>query len=96
MILADYPRPKHIGNNKRYDNQPLFLENNCSIFYCFLTIVTSCAAKYRRDGEKRMSKSDSAAKKNIKNDHTHHLSISELFLFVTQCYAIFSALVSQG
>ena len=39
-----------------------FLENNFLIFYCFLKIVTLCAAKSRRDGEKQMSELDSAAK----------------------------------
>ena len=33
------------------------------IFYCFLKIVTSCAAKSRRAGEKLILNSDSAAKK---------------------------------
>ena len=43
--------------------------------------MTSCAVKSRRDGEERMSESDSAAKlTNIENDHTHPLCIS-----VTQC-----------
>ena len=42
----------------------LFLENDFLIFYCFLELVTSCAAKFRRDGEKLMSESDSAAIKH--------------------------------
>ena len=33
--------------------KPLFLENNFLIFYCFLTKVTSYAAKSRRDEEKQ-------------------------------------------
>ena len=40
---------------------------------------TSCTAKSRRDGEKRMSNSDSADKKNIENDHTHQLCISKKY-----------------
>ena len=33
---------------------------------CFLKLVTSCAAKSRRDEEKRMLESDSAVKKKIR------------------------------
>ena len=47
--------------------------------------MTSCAAKSRRDGGKGMSESDSATKKNIENDHTRQLCISNFFS-VTQCY----------
>ena len=38
------------------------LENNFLIFYCFLKIVTSCTAKSRLVGEKRVPDLDSEAK----------------------------------
>ena len=47
------------------------------IFYRNANIPTSCTAKYRRVGEQWISNSESAAKKNMENYHTHQLCISK-------------------
>ena len=54
------------------------------MLYHMQKISSSGTAKSRRDEAKRMSDLDSVVKKNMENDHTHHLCISK-FNFVTQC-----------
>ena len=55
-----------------------------SIFYRNAKISTSCTAKSRRDGEKRMSNSDSAAKKTQKMIILINC-VFQIFFSVTQC-----------
>ena len=54
------------------------LEKMFLLFNRNAKIHRSGTAKSRRDEAKRMSDSDSADKKKIENDHTHHLCISNL------------------
>ena len=82
--LCRFPTLKHIWNDQRYDNQPLFLENSFLIFYCFLKTVTSFAAKSRRVGDKRMSDLGSAAKKQKKIILVN--CVFQKKFSVTQCY----------
>ena len=89
-----FPALKHIENDQRYDYWPLFLENNFLIFYCFLRIVTSCAAKSRLDGGKRVSESDPASKKTWKMMILINC-VFQIFFSVTQCYRIEKCKICQ-
>ena len=68
---------KYIKKHIKHSDSPLLLKFFFSIFYRNAKIPTSFTAKSRSDGEKQMSNSDSAVKKNIENDHTHQLCISK-------------------
>ena len=82
-----FPGQKHIKNDQIYGVNHCFQKKN---FYCFLKIVTSYASKSGRNWEKRMSESDSAAKKHRYRSFT---SIVYFKKNVLQCSVIFYLLV---
>ena len=64
----------------KHSDSPLLLKSFFSIFYRNAKISTSCTAKSRGDGEKRMSNSDSAVKKTQKMTNVYSPMFNQAML----------------